>query len=231
MRVILIFGNRTGFVGKMDPFMIDAGFEMVCTSEPGEIEVIYEKKDVVTVVLDIEISRTGFSEGIELIAKLREKIQVPLLVTSDQTAATAKIIALNTGADDFIEAKSNPLEVIARINAQLRRYKIKTKRMPEKNHIYKLRDLVVDDLRHSVTLAGKNVKLTVTEYKILLLLMQHIGSPFTAAEIYESVWGMKAVGSENMIAVHIRHIREKIEEDPRDPQYLKSVWGRGYKVE
>ena len=139
-------------------------------------------------------------------------------------------MALNAGADDYVLADCNPLEVVARVKSQLRRYTQLVNMCANIDRIYKVDGLEINDMRRTVTVEGREVKLTPIEYNILRLLVQQRGRVLSISQIYESIWHMRAIGADNTIAVHIRHIREKIEANPREPRYLKVVWGNGYKV-
>lgn len=137
---------------------------------------------------------------------------------------------MEAGADDYVMADCNPLELLARIKSQLRRYTQLVNVRESIDRIYQVDGLVVDDIQRTVTVDGKNVRLTPIEYKILRFLVQQQGKVFSNSQIYENIWNMEAFGADNTIAVHVRHIREKIESNPRQPRYLKVVWGNGYKV-
>ncbi len=174
--------------------------------------------------------RGGERESILLTKEIRKRSAVPVLIISKRGSGYAMIEALNAGADDFVTCPFHVYEVSARVHSQIRRYTQLTNLCENINHIYRVRDLVVDDIRRKVTVGGKEVRLTPIEYKILKLLVQEKGKVFSIDQIYETIWNMQAIGVDNTIAVHIRHIREKIEENPREPEYLKVVWGTGYKV-
>ena len=152
------------------------------------------------------------------------------LIFSNNSEEAAKIAALNAGADDYVTLPCNPLELLARIKSQIRRYTQLANLCENINQIYKVDDLEIDDMRRRVTVGGREVYLTPIEYKILRLLVQERGRVLSIDQIYEAIWNMQAIGADNTIAVHIRHIREKIEQNPREPRYLKVVWGTGYKV-
>jgi DNA-binding response OmpR family regulator len=151
-------------------------------------------------------------------------------VVSGQKAETAKIMALNAGADDYVTDECNPLVLLARINSQFRRYTRLINSGEDIAHIYRVGGLEINDLTREVSVEGRQVRLTPIEYDILKLLVQERGRVISIDKIYESIWHMRAVGADNTIAVHVRHIREKIENNPREPRYLKVVWGTGYKV-
>lgn len=178
----------------------------------------------------MELNDKGWDKGIEMIAGLRGRSSIPLIVVSAQSAETAKIMALEAGADDYVVADCNPLELLARIKSQLRRYTQLVNMCANIDRIYRVDGLVIDDTQRKVTVEGRSVRLTPIEYKILRLLVQQRGRVFSNSQIYEKIWHMQAIGADNTIAVHIRHIREKIEANPKEPRYLKVVWGNGYKV-
>ena len=165
--------------------------------------------------------------------KIREDSSIPIIVLSAKTQDTDKILGLNLGADDYVAKPFNPLELIARVKSQIRRYtnfgSAAEAQSPEK--VYSTGGLVINDDRKEVTVDGEPVKLTRIEYNILLFLVQNKGKVFSIDQIYEQIWQEEAFGADNTVTVHIRHIREKIEIDPKNPKYLKVIWGIGYKVE
>lgn len=227
---ILVFNNHTGIVGAMAPLFAGEGMNMVAVSTLEELLRALDTGKMHLMLIDVELEEKGMGSGIELIARLRRKSAIPIIIVSGQEAETAKIMALNAGADDYVLAGCNPLELLARVKSQLRRY-IQLVNMCENiSSIYRVDGLEVNDIRRTVLVEGREVKLTPIEYKILRLLVQQRGRVLSISQIYESIWHMQAIGADNTIAVHIRHIREKIERNPREPRYLKVVWGTGYKV-
>lgn len=226
---ILIYNNRTQIAEKMEPLLIGEGFECLIAADAEEL---HEKlsEEIHLMLVDVELNDKGWDKGIEMIASLRRKSSVPVIVISTQSAETAKIMALEAGADDYVTTDCNPLELLARIKSQLRRYIQLINMCTEVDRIYKVGGLEINDIRRTVTVEGRNVKLTPIEYKILRFLVQQQGKVFSNSQIYENIWQMQAIGADNTIAVHVRHIREKIERDPKEPRYLKVVWGNGYKV-
>ena len=230
MGKILVYNNQTGIVEKMEPLFAGEGMEMVVAAEAEEISRFFEDRDIQLMLVDVALNDKGWDKGIELIAALRHTSTIPLIVVSKQSAETAKIMALEAGADDYVTADCNPLELLARVKSQLRRYTQLVNVCKNIDRIYRIDGLVIDDTQRTVTVDGKGVRLTPIEYKILRLLVQQRGKVFSNSQIYESIWKMQAIGADNTIAVHVRHIREKIEENPREPRYLKAVWGNGYKV-
>ena len=166
----------------------------------------------------------------DFIKQIRNCTNVPVIVVSAQTSETAKIMSLNVGADDYITASDSPLVILARVKAQLRRFTELTSVCMNDSGIYRTEHIEVNDQNHTVRVDGRDIKMTPIEYKILRFLVQEQGRPLSNDQIYENIWDMKPIEAGNVIAVHIRHIREKIEKNPKDPCYIKAVWGHGYKV-
>lgn len=227
---VLVFNNKTGIAEKMEPLLAGEGLQVVVAADVEQLHEALETETLHLMLIDVELNDKGWDKGIELIAALRKSSSIPLIVVSAQSAETAKIMALEAGADDYVTADCNPLELLARIKSQLRRYIQLVNMYVNIDRIYQVDGLVIDDIRRTVTVEGQNVRLTPIEYKILRLLVQQRGRVLSNSQIYESIWHMQAIGADNTIAVHIRHIREKIESNPKEPRYLKAVWGNGYKV-
>ncbi len=188
---------------------------------------IVEENEIHLVIMDIMMPQM---DGIRATIKIREEKNIPVIMLSAKAEDTDKIIGLNMGADDYITKPFNPLELIARVRSQLRRYTTLGS-LETKSNIYKTGGLIIDDESKTVAVDGDEVRLTPVQYKILKLLAANAGRVFSIDEIYERVWKETAFCSENTVAVHIRKIREKIEINPKEPKYLKVVWGIGYKVE
>ena len=222
---ILIYNNTTGIADRIEPLLMGEKMEVLVAESAADLERKLQKKEIHLLLVDLELEDKGWDKGIEMIATLRAKSRIPLIVVSGQSAETAKVMALEAGADDYVMADCNPLELLARIKSQLRRYTQLVNVRESIDRIYQ-----VDDIQRTVTVDGKNVRLTPIEYKILRFLVQQQGKVFSNSQIYENIWNMEAFGADNTIAVHVRHIREKIESNPRQPRYLKVVWGNGYKV-
>lgn len=188
---------------------------------------ILENQKIHIIILDIMMPKL---DGIRTCLKIREKENMPIIMLSAKGEDSDKILGLNVGADDYITKPFNHLELVARVKSQLRRYeKPLTKENNEK--VIKIKDLVIDTLAKKITLRGEDIKVTATEYKILYLLASNPGKVFSIKEIYEKVWEEPFYRSENTVTVHIRRIREKIEINTKEPEYIKVVWGIGYKVE
>ena len=227
---ILVYNNNTGIMDIMAPLLAGEAMRMLIASGLDEVIEILERDTLHMILLDLELDGMGWGGGVELIQYIRRKSTVPLIVVSAQTDEKVKVMALNAGADDYVTVDSNPLVLLARIKGQLRRYTQLVSLREKKDPVYRVGGLEVDDRSRTVTVDGWVVRLTPIEYKILRLLVQEQGKVLSISQIYESIWQMRAVGADNTIAVHVRHIREKIENNPKDPRYLKVVWGTGYKV-
>ncbi len=227
---IVVFNNHTGIVETMGPLFAGEGLHMLVASTMEELCDTLAAGQMHLMLIDVELEEKGLGSGIEMIAELRNKSRIPIIVVSRQMAETAKIMALNAGADDYVTAGCNPLELLARVKSQLRRYIQLANLCANIDSIYRVDGLEINDIRRSVSVEGREVKLTPIEYKILRLLVQQKGRVLSIGQIYEAIWHMQPIGADNTIAVHIRHIREKIESNPKEPRYLKVVWGTGYKV-
>lgn len=227
---ILVYNNSTGIVETMGPLFSGEGLHMTVAETYYEMLDALEEQAIHLLITDVKLKQKGFVNGIEMIADIRKRSSVPIIVISADGGESSKIMALNAGADDYIVLGCNPLEILARVKSQLRRYTQLVNVCANIDRIYQVGELVVDDTRRKVAVDGREVKLTPIEYKILRLLVQERGKVLSITQIYESIWHMQAIGADNTIAVHIRHIREKIERNPKEPRYLKVVWGTGYKV-
>lgn len=229
-RNVVVFNNHTGIVELMKPLFAGEGIHMAVASTLEKLLEILDTCEIHLMLIDVELEEKGMGTGIELISRLRQRSSIPIVIVSEQTAETAKIMALNAGADDYVTAGCNPLELLARVKSQLRRYTQLINMRANIDCIYRVDGLEINDIRRTVSVEGREVKLTPIEYKILRLLVQQRGRVLSISQIYEAIWQMQAIGADNTIAVHIRHIREKIESNPKEPRYLKVVWGTGYKV-
>lgn len=230
MRNILVYDRENQVTENLLPVFDGKEYSFRVAKKVEELYETLAQEKVHLLLLDVELGSKGWDRGIELIAKLRGLTGVPIIIMSAQTAETAKIMALEAGADDYVTMDCNPLEVMARIKSQLRRYTQLVSMCTGMERSYSVEGLVIDDIRRVVTVEGKVVRLTPIEYKIVRFLVRERGKVFSNSQIYEEIWNMRAVGADNTIAVHIRHIREKIENNPREPKYLKAVWGTGYKI-
>ncbi len=225
---ILVCDDDKEIVEAIEVYLKNEGYNILkCYSGMQAIETV-EDNDVHLIIMDIMMPEM---DGIKATTKIREIKNIPVIMLSAKSEETDIVLGLNMGADDYITKPFNPLELIARVKSQLRRYTTLGGAGGEKSSFYKTGNLVIDDERKEVTVDGELVKLTPVEYKILLFLTKNKGRVFSIDDIYETVWNEPSFNPENTVAVHIRRIREKIEIDPKNPRYLKVVWGVGYKVE
>lgn len=224
---ILVCDDDREIVDAIEVYLSQEGYEVLKAYDGAEALAILEKEKVELVLLDIMMPHL---DGIRATIKLRESFPVPVIMLSAKSEDSDKIIGLNVGADDYITKPFNPLELIARVRSQLRRYTELGSKTPERDTCYVCGGLCIDDEKE-VTVDGELVKLTPIEYQILLFLTKNAGRVYSIDQIYEQIWNERAVAADNTVAVHIRHIREKIEINPKEPRYLKVVWGVGYKVE
>lgn len=227
MNQIIIWNDDVKQVELLCNLLLSEGFEVIRVKSEDEVRSVLKERTIHLLLTDVEQKRT---DGIQLIREIRGMSSIPIMIFSKNNTETAKIAALNAGADDYVVLPCNPLELVARIKSQIRRYTQLANLCENINRIYRVDDLEVDDLRRKVTVGDREVYLTPIEYKILRLLVKEKGRVLSIDQIYEAIWNMQAIGADNTIAVHIRHIREKIERNPKEPQYLKVVWGTGYKV-
>ena len=224
---ILICDDEKDIVNALKIYLQDENYQLFQAFDEKQALRVIEENEIHLVLLDIMMPEL---DGISAMVKIRERSNVPIILLTAKSEDTDKVLGLNVGADDYVTKPFNPVEVAARVKSQLRRYmqlgsgKIKT-------DILKVGGIELDDKEKLVTLDGEEVSLTPTEYEILKLLMEHAGQVFSPREIYTKIWNDLPYGSENTAAVHIRHLREKLEINPAEPRYLKVVWGQGYKCE
>ena len=211
-------------------YLKSQGYQVYQATDGVEGLEVIDQEEIHLAIVDIMMPRM---DGITMTAKLREKYDFPVIFLSAKSEEVDKILGLNIGADDYVTKPFNPLELVARVKSQIRRFtKLgSTAGIKENEAVYSTGGLVINDDQKMVTVDGEPIKLTPIEYNILLLLVKNQGRVFSIEQIYESIWNEEALGADNTVAVHIRHIREKIEINPKDPRYLKVVWGVGYKVE
>ena len=226
---ILVCDDDKEIVDAIDIYLSQEGYHILKAYDGLQAIEIMKKEEVHLILLDIMMPNL---DGIRATRKIRETSSVPIIMLSAKSEDVDKILGLNIGADDYITKPFNPLELIARVKSQLRRYtKLGNLATEEKEAVYVCGGLVVNDDLKTVTVDGEPVKLTPIEYNILVLLIKNQGKVFSIEQIYENIWNEEAIGADNTVTVHIRHIREKIEINPREPRYLKVVWGIGYKIE
>lgn len=229
MAKILVCDDDKEIVEAIEIYLTQDGHQVLEAYDGIEAVEILKKESVDLLIMDIMMPRM---DGIRATLKIREKHNIPIIILSAKSEDADKILGLNIGADDYITKPFNPLELVARVKSHLRRYmQLGNTAIKESEAIYTVGGLAINDDLKEVTVDGEPVKLTPIEYNILLLLVKHQGKVFSIDQIYENIWNENAVGVDNTVAVHIRHIREKIEINPKEPRYLKVVWGVGYKIE
>lgn len=227
MQNILVCDDEKDIVEALRIYLNAEGYNVYQAYNGKEALDVLKKEKIHLVLLDIMMP---VMDGISTISAIREKSNVPVILLTAKSEDTDKILGLNIGADDYITKPFNPVEVIARVRSQLRRY-LNFGTIETKASVLKIGNIELDDESKTVSVDGDNVSLTKREFSILRLLMKNPDKLFAPSEIYRQVWQDEPLGAENTVAVHIRHLREKIEINPAEPRYLKVVWGRGYKME
>ena len=230
MNHVLVVEDDKEIREGVEIYLKSQGYEVFQAADGVEGLEVIEKEDIHLAIVDIMMPRM---DGISMVVKLREKYDFPVIFLSAKSEEVDKIMGLNMGADDYVTKPFTPMELFARVNSQLRRYRRFMERLGDKeenSRIHTIGGLEINEDNVEVTVDGEPVKMTPIEYKILLLLMKNPGRVFSAEEIYERVWNERAINTDT-IMVHVRNIREKIEVNPREPKYLKVVWGVGYKIE
>ena len=227
MHNILVCDDEKDIVAALKIYLEAEGYFVLCAYNGAEAISLLDRENVSLVLLDVMMP---VMDGITAMIKLREKSNVPVIMLTAKSEDTDKILGLNIGADDYVTKPFNPVEVIARVRSQLRRYTQLGGSTMEPNK-FVIGGLALDDQSKEVSVDGEPVSLTPTEYDILKFFMRNPGKVYSPRELYVSVWGAEPYGAESTVAVHIRHIREKTEINPAEPRYIKSVWGQGYKME
>lgn len=226
---ILVCDDDKEIVDAIEIYLSQEGYHILKAYDGMQAVQMLQKEDVQLLIIDVMMPKL---DGIRATLKIREHSSIPIIILSAKSEDVDKILGLNIGADDYVTKPFNPLELVARVKSQIRRYtKLGNMNIEDSQAVYKAGGLMVNDDLKEVTVDGEPVKLTPIEYNILLLMMKNQGKVFSIEQIYESIWNEQAIGADNTVAVHIRHIREKIEINPKEPRYLKVVWGIGYKIE
>jgi len=228
MAGILICDDDKEIAAAIAVYLKNEGYETFLAHDGRESLSVLEGNDIQLIIMDIMMPKM---DGLSATMEIRQSRNIPIIMLSAKSEDADKIIGLSAGADDYVTKPFNPLELIARVKSQLRRFTVLGSMPSPEAGVYTVGGLTIDDNHKSVTVDGESVRLTPLEYKIALLLIRHPGRVFSIDEIYERVWGEDAFCADNAIAVHIRRIREKIEIEPKNPRYLKVVWGLGYKME
>lgn len=225
---ILVCDDDREIVEAIEIYLAQEGYEILKAYDGEEALAMMKSNKVDLLIIDVMMPKL---DGIRATLKIREESSIPIIILSAKTEDADKILGLNVGADDYVTKPFNPLELVARVKSQIRRYTTLSSSGETSDTVYEAGGLVINDDLKKVTVDGEEVKLTPIEYNILLLLVKNQGKVFSISQIYENIWNEEAVGVDNTVAVHIRHIREKIEINPKEPRYLKVVWGVGYKIE
>ena len=224
---ILVCDDEKDIVSALKIYLGADGYQIYEAYNGREALEVIEREEIHLVLMDIMMPEL---DGIGAMIQIRQKSNVPVILLTAKSEDTDKVLGLTVGADDYVTKPFNPVEVQARVKSQLRRY-MQLGGGQVKPEILSMGGIELDDRTKEVMLDGEKVSLTRTEYDILKLLMEHPGKVFSPNEIYEKVWNDNPYGTENTVAVHIRHLREKVEYNPAEPRYLKVVWGQGYKIE
>ena len=226
---VLVCDDDREIVEAIEIYLSQEGYKVLKAYDGEEALKVLDREKVDLLIIDVMMPKL---DGIRATLKIREKKNMPIIILSAKSEDADKILGLNVGADDYMTKPFNPLELTARVKSQLRRYTQLGSTIDKSNQaVYAVGGLSIDDEQKEVTVDGEPVRLTPIEYNILLLLVKNQGKVFSIDQIYESIWNEDAIGVDNTVAVHIRHIREKIEINPKEPRYLKVVWGVGYKIE
>jgi len=228
MQTILVCDDDREIVEAIDIYLQQEGYNVLKAYDGEEAIRLLKENEVHLLIMDVMMPRL---DGIRATLKIREESSIPIIILSAKTEDSDKILGLNVGADDYLGKPFNPLELVARVKSQLRRYTMLGNATEKSDAVYEVGGLSINDDLKEVSVDGEVVKLTPIEYNILLLLVKNQGKVFSINQIYENIWNEDAIGADNTVAVHIRHIREKIEINPKEPRYLKVVWGVGYKIE
>ena len=229
MQTILVCYDDKEIVDAIDIYLTGEGFHILKAYDGYDALKILETEHADLMIIDVMMPGL---DGIRTTLKVRETSSIPIIILSAKSEDSDKILGLNIGADDYLSKPFNPLELVARVKSQLRRYtQLGNLNQSSNENVYKCGGLTINDDTKEVFVDDEPIKLTPIEYNILLLLTKNAGKVFSIDEIYKQIWNEEAIGADNTVAVHIRHIREKIEINPREPRYLKVVWGVGYKIE
>lgn len=225
---ILVCDDDKEIVEAIEIYLQQEGYQVFRAYDGEDALKILKEEEIHLLIIDVMMPKL---DGIRATLKIREESSIPIIILSAKSEDTDKILGLNVGADDYITKPFNSLELVARVKSQLRRYTKLGNAAENGQAVYQVGGLAINDELKEVTVDGEIVKLTPIEYNILLLLMKNQGKVFSINQIYENIWNEDAIGADNTVAVHIRHIREKIEINPKEPRYLKVVWGVGYKID
>lgn len=225
---VLVCDDDKEIVDAIEIYLQQEGFDVVKAYDGEQALEAMKTNKIDLIVIDVMMPKM---DGIHATLQIRKESSIPIIFLSAKTEDADKILGLNVGADDYVTKPFNPLELVARVKSQIRRSTTFSNAAMPGETAYEAGGLVINDDLKKVTVDGEEIKLTPIEYNILLLLVKNKGKVYSISQIYESIWNEEAIGADNTVAVHIRHIREKIEINPKEPRYLKVVWGVGYKIE
>lgn len=225
---ILVCDDDKEIVDAIEIYLIQEGYEVEKAYNGEEALAVVKRDEIDLIIMDVMMPKL---DGIRTTLQIRKESKIPIIILSAKTEDADKILGLNIGADDYVTKPFNPLELVARVKSQLRRNDFLYNETKQGENVYEVGGLVIWDDLKKVMVDGEEVKLTPIEYKILLFLVKNKGKVYSINKIYENIWNEEAIAVDNTVAVHIRHIREKIEINPKEPRYLKVVWGVGYKIE
>ncbi len=225
---ILVCDDEKDIVSALKIYLEAENYKVFCAYNGQEAVEIVKNEQIHLVIMDIMMP---VLDGITAMSKIRLLSNIPVILLTAKSEDTDKVLGLNVGADDYVTKPFNPVELLARVRSQLRRFFSLGSAPKQSDNVLNVGSITLDDKTKIVTVEGENVNLTPTEYEILKLLMQSPGEVFSLKRIYSEVWNEMVIGSESTVAVHIRHLREKIEINPAEPRYLKVVWAKGYKIE
>ena len=225
---VLVCDDDKEIVDAIEIYLQQEGFDVVKAYDGEQALEAMKTNKIDLIVIDVMMPKM---DGIHATLQIRKESSIPIIFLSAKTEDADKILGLNVGADDYVTKPFNPLELVARVKSQIRRSTTFSNAAMRGETAYEAGGLVINDDLKKVTVDGEEIKLTPIEYNILLLLVKNKGKVYSISQIYESIWNEEAIGADNTVAVHIRHIREKIEINPKEPRYLKVVWGVGYKIE
>ncbi|NLL79861.1 MAG: response regulator transcription factor [Clostridiales bacterium] len=228
MANILVCDDDKEIVEAIQIYLENENYKIFKAYDGEQALEILKAEDIHLLIIDVMMPKL---DGIHATLKIRENSSIPIIILSAKSEDTDKILGLNIGADDYVTKPFNPLELVARVKSHLRRYTKLGNLQEENSREYRVGGLYINDETKEVLVDDESVRLTPIEYNILLLLVKNAGRVFSIEQIYEAIWNEEAIGADNTVAVHIRHIREKIEINPKEPRYLKVVWGVGYKIE
>lgn len=231
MSKILVCDDDKEIVEAISIYLGQEGYDVFKAYDGEEAIELIQKEAIDLLIIDVMMPKLG---GIEATFQIREKSNIPIIILSAKSEDQDKIFGLKVGADDYVTKPFNPMELLARVQSQLRRSSMLKQTEPkaiESRAVFKTGGLIVDDEKKIVTVDGEKIRLTPLEYNILVLFARNMGRTFSSDQIYETIWGEPSFGDDNVVAVHIRHIREKIEIDPKKPKYLQVDWGIGYRLE